>query len=93
MRIIFSKLANQELDDAARFYEMEFEGLGKRFRYEAKKAAIRISEYPEAWSVELGEVRNRTGSGLALLHDDKDTGSPFSRFVSTGKITLSTTNS
>lgn len=62
MKVIFSKLAKQELDDATRFYEKEFEGLGKRFREEVTKAAIRISEYPEAWSVERGEIRK------CLLH-------------------------
>jgi hypothetical protein len=29
MRVIFSKLAKKELDDATHYYEIEFEGLGK----------------------------------------------------------------
>ncbi len=62
MRVVFSGLAKRELDDATNFYEMEFEGLGKRFLAEVKKAVIRISEYPKAWSVERGEVRK------CLLH-------------------------
>lgn len=62
MRVVFSSLAKRELDDATNFYEMEFEGLGKRFLAEVKKAVIRISEYPKAWSVERGEVRK------CLLH-------------------------
>jgi plasmid stabilization system protein ParE len=62
MKIIFSKIAKQELDDAVRFYEMEFEGLGKRFRAEIKKAALRISEYPNAWSIEKDDIRK------CLLH-------------------------
>jgi plasmid stabilization system protein ParE len=57
MRVIFSKYARQELDDATHYYEIEYQGLGKRFRDEVQKAAKRISEYPEAWSVERGEVR------------------------------------
>ncbi|MBI3755526.1 MAG: type II toxin-antitoxin system RelE/ParE family toxin [Deltaproteobacteria bacterium] len=57
MNIIFSKYARQELDDATRYYEIEYQGLGKRFREEVRKAAKRISEYPEAWSVERGDVR------------------------------------
>jgi ParE toxin of type II toxin-antitoxin system, parDE len=57
MKIVFSKLAKLELDDAIRFYEMEFDGLGRRFRDEVKKAVVRISEYPTAWSIEKGEVR------------------------------------
>ncbi len=62
MRVVFSKFAKQELDDASHYYEIELLGLGKRFREEVRKAAIRIAEYPEAWSVERGEVRK------CLLH-------------------------
>ena len=57
MKVIFSKYPRQELDDATQYYEIEYQGLGKRFRDEVRKAAKRISEYPEAWSVERGEVR------------------------------------
>ena len=60
MKVIFSKYARQELDDATQYYEIEYQGLGKRFRDEVRKAAKRISEYPEAWSVERGEVRKCT---------------------------------
>ena len=62
MKVVFSRLAKRELDDAIHFYEMEFEGLGKGFLEEVKKAVVRISEYPKAWSVERGEVRK------CLLH-------------------------
>lgn len=48
MRVIFSRYAKQELEDAARFYELEFIGLGGKFREEVKRAALRIAEYPEA---------------------------------------------
>jgi plasmid stabilization system protein ParE len=57
MKVIFSKFAKQELDDATQYYEIEYLGVGKRFREEIRKAAKRISEYPEAWSVEQGEIR------------------------------------
>lgn len=57
MRVIFSTLAKQELEDAAYHYELELEGLGRRFRAETKKAARRIARYPRAWSVERGEIR------------------------------------
>ena len=57
MEVIFSKFAKLELEDAILFYELEFEGLGLRFKEEVKKAAIRVSEYPKAWSVECGDVR------------------------------------
>jgi hypothetical protein len=36
---------------------MEYKGLGRRFREEIRKAVKRISEYPEAWSVEWGDIR------------------------------------
>ena len=62
MKIVFSKYAKLELEDATHFYELEFEGLGRRFKVEIKKAAIRISENPKAWLVERGEVRR------CLLH-------------------------
>ena len=57
MNIIFSKYANLELDDAVNFYELEFSGLGIRFKNEIKKAVMRISEYPQAYSVERNEIR------------------------------------
>lgn len=62
MKVVFSKYAKQELDDAIHYYELEYEGLGRRFGEEVKKAAIRVSEYPKAWSVERGDVRK------CLLH-------------------------
>jgi plasmid stabilization system protein ParE len=57
MKVIFSKYARQELDDATHYYEIEYQGLGKRFRDEVRKAAKRISKYPAAWSLEHCEVR------------------------------------
>lgn len=44
MKVIFTRLAKQELDDASLYYEMQIQGLGTRFRTEVKKAALRISE-------------------------------------------------
>ncbi len=61
-KILFSKLAKFEMEDAARLYDLAYPGLGKSFKNEVKKAAIRIAEYPQAWSVERGEVRK------CLLH-------------------------
>jgi plasmid stabilization system protein ParE len=57
MKIIFSKFAVQELNEATLYYEVEFKGLGQEFRHEVRKASKRISEYPEAWPVERGEIR------------------------------------
>ncbi|MFZ0944812.1 MAG: type II toxin-antitoxin system RelE/ParE family toxin [Syntrophobacteraceae bacterium] len=57
MKVIFSRLAKQEFDDAFHYYELEYPGLGRRFKEEVKKAALRITEYPEAWSIERGDIR------------------------------------
>ncbi len=57
MRVVFAKPAKQELEDAARYYELEYPGLGKRFKEEVKKSVLRIAEYPQAWSVVHGELR------------------------------------
>ena len=62
MRVIFSYYAKLELDDATCYYDLEYQGLGQRFKKEVRGAARRISEYPEAWSIERGEVRK------CLLH-------------------------
>jgi hypothetical protein len=39
MRVIFTRIATQELEDAVRFYELEYAGLGRSFKEEVKKAA------------------------------------------------------
>jgi len=39
MRIIFSKYAKLELEDAVRFYELEYSGLGRAFKEEIRKVA------------------------------------------------------
>jgi plasmid stabilization system protein ParE len=57
MKVIFSKYAKQELEDAASFYELEYPGLGEKFKEEVRRAILRIVDYPEAWSIERGEVR------------------------------------
>lgn len=62
MKVLFSDFAKRELDDAVQYLELEFEGLGTRFRSEVKLAAERISRHPLAWSVERGEIRK------CLLH-------------------------
>ena len=50
------------MEDATHFYELEFEGLGRKFKDEVKRASLRISEYPKAMSVERGDIRK------CLLH-------------------------
>ena len=62
MRVIFSRYAQLELEDAAHFYERHRNGLGESFRWQVKEASVRIATHPEAWSVERGEIRK------CLLH-------------------------
>ncbi len=62
MRIIFTRFAKKELEDAVRYYEREYPGLGYRFKEEIRKAALRIAEYPHAWSIERDDIRK------CLLH-------------------------
>lgn len=58
MRVIFTRLARQELEDAVRFYELEYSGLGRKFKEEVRKAALRIAAYPEGWSIARGNEEN-----------------------------------
>lgn len=62
MKVIFSTFARQELEEAVHYYELEYSGFGKKFKEEVKKGISRIIEYPEAWSIERGEIRK------CLLH-------------------------
>lgn len=62
MKILFSKFAKQELDDAIAYYQTEHPGLGLVFKNEVKSSLKRISEHPKAWSIEINDVRK------ALLH-------------------------
>jgi len=62
MKVIFSTYARLELEDAVHFYELEYEGLGQQLKAEVRKAVLRIAEYPEAWSIDRGDIRK------CLLH-------------------------
>lgn len=62
MHVIFTRIARRELEAAVRYYELEYSGLGRGFKEEVRKAASRIAEYPQAWSIERGDVRK------CLLH-------------------------
>jgi len=48
MKILFSKFAKNELDDAVSFYETELAGLGMLFKKEIRSSILRIKEHPEA---------------------------------------------
>ena len=62
MKVIFSKLARREFEDAIHFYELEYAGLGEKFKQEIENMVLRIAKNPRAWSIESGEVRK------GLLH-------------------------
>jgi len=57
MRVIFTKIAKQELEDAVHYYELEYSGFGNKFKEEVRKAALRIAAYPQAWHKESGDIR------------------------------------
>lgn len=57
MEAYFSEFAKSELDDAIDYLELEYEGLGRRFKVEIEAAVQRILRFPWAWSVERGTVR------------------------------------
>lgn len=62
MKVIFTELALTELSEAYQFYELEFSGLGARFKAEVKRAINRIIQYPLAWQKDRGDIRR------CLLH-------------------------
>lgn len=48
MKVIFSPFAKQELKDAIEFYNLEYRGLGNKFKQEVKISITRILHYPYA---------------------------------------------
>ncbi|MEI7616746.1 MAG: type II toxin-antitoxin system RelE/ParE family toxin [Actinomycetota bacterium] len=56
-KVVFNEIAKDELEDAIKFYELEYPGLGEKFREEIKKSIKRLIEHPNAWVTETGEVR------------------------------------
>lgn len=52
--------AEEELRDAARFYEAEQQALGRALIQEVRRACRFIAEHPTAARIERGEVRVRT---------------------------------
>ena len=50
MRFLFHPQADDEFDQAGRYYENCQPGLGLEFAEEVYAAVARIAEYPEAWS-------------------------------------------
>lgn len=57
--ISFHEMAEMELNEAARYYESEVEGLGKAFLNEVEHAIEQIKEHAEAAPVILQVVRRK----------------------------------
>ncbi len=45
-QVVFTDTAHKELEDAVRFYEIEYSGLGLRFKEEVRKAVMQVAAYP-----------------------------------------------
>jgi toxin ParE1/3/4 len=59
VNVSFNPLAEQELNDAAQYYELESPGLGAAFLTEVQRCCDGIAEYPEAGHIVLGSIRRR----------------------------------
>ena len=59
MNVSFNPLAEQELNDAARYYELESPRLGAAFLTEVPRCCDGIVEYPEAGHIVHGSIRRR----------------------------------
>jgi toxin ParE1/3/4 len=57
--VSFHPLAERELNDAARYYDLESAGLGVAFLAEAQRCCDSIVEYPEAGQMGPGTIRRR----------------------------------
>ena len=72
-QLTFHRLAEAELNDAARYYENESKGLGLRFLDAVQQVADAILEFPQGAPVVRGSVRRRLVPGFpyGLLYSVK----------------------
>lgn len=72
----FHELAEQELNEAARYYDLEEPGLGSAFLDEVERCLQSTAEHPEAGAILQGTVRRRLLRRFpyALLYKIKPTG-------------------
>jgi toxin ParE1/3/4 len=72
----FHRLADQELSDAALYYELESDGLGVAFLNEVERCLRSISKHPKAAPVLSHDIRRRILRGFpyALLYSVKPDG-------------------
>ena len=57
MRLIFLRIARNELAEIKRFYNLQQKGLGDAFQREAEAATKLILDRPLAWQIELEPTR------------------------------------
>ena len=55
----FHELAEQELNEAAQYYDREEPGLGSAFLGEVERCLQSIAEHPEAGAILQGAIRRR----------------------------------
>jgi toxin ParE1/3/4 len=75
-RISFHRLAERELNEAARYYESQSRGLGSAFLTEIERCTQSILDYPKAGAVIQGSVRRRLARRFpyAVLYSVKPEG-------------------
>ena len=59
MNVSFNPLAEQELNDAAQYYEIESPRLGAAFLAEVRRCCDGIVQYPGAGHIVMGSIRRR----------------------------------
>ena len=72
----FHRLADRELNEAAKYYEIEGSGLGFSFLKEVERCLQLIADHPDAGTILRGSVRRRLLRRFpyALLYKVKPTG-------------------
>ena len=69
-RVVFLVPAEEEMTEAALFYESRAEGLGAKFLDHVERAVAAVTENPEAYPPARGEIRKKRVSRFpfALLY-------------------------
>jgi len=57
LKVIFDDPANAEFNDTFEYYELQVEGLGKKFQEEIKRGLRTIKRFPEIGGVERGDIK------------------------------------
>ena len=57
MKVEFLPIAQFELEDIVEYYNLQVEGLGDKYKGEAKSTITRISIFPTAWMEVKPEIR------------------------------------